>query len=544
MKIQITNVQLNNKQQNYAKGKNSDVAFKGAENFVQFLRFLDTNQSWGAVAIDVTCMDTPRTIIDFTRSPEAGLETARRDFSSTANNVLTGAYGLGAAWLFAGGLNQQFGINAHKMFVDDDTVDILSHTWDANKNAKDPLKSYLENIISDVKGFNPHSKNCDEAGWIGIDAKTQKQVIKKLADEIKNGPEKISKESHNYLKSLIADSVGAENKYIIRKTIGDKTKESVSTLDDFIGNVHKMSKAFVNENVGKSFNSGNIHDNVFIKGLKKLNRRTSIIGIGIAALIGCSQQPFNMYLTKRKTGKSGFVGVEGREPDKSDKFKLLKAGVAAGWIVGFMKTIGKSSELLNKMQFKGFSPTLPQFKLIYGATIASRLISARDKNELREAAIKDSLGYASWLILGGFVSKLTAAGFEKMDKFKNADEKFIKYNEVEHGKGWFNWLTKSEIMSRDEVLRTELKKVGISTIKNGKAMSFKEMMKAAPKIATTKVKYLNMIQFAGYLYSGLALGIGIPKLNIAITKSIEAERKAKIRRAERRQQSREIKNAK
>lgn len=541
MKIQTTNVQLNNRQQNNAKGKNSDVAFKGAENFVQFLRFLDTNQSWGAVAIDVTCMDTPRTIIDFTRSPEAGLETARRDFSSTANNVLTGAYGLGAAWLFAGGLNKQFGINAHKMFVDDDTVDILSHTWDANKNSKNPLKSYLKSIISDVKGFNPHSKNCNQAGWIGIDTKTQKQVIKKLADEITNGPEKISKESHTYLKALIADSVGAENKFIIKKDIGGKTKESITTLDDFIGNIHKMSKAFVNDNVGKTFRTGNIHDNVFVKGLKKLNKRTSIIGIGIAALIGCSQQPFNMYLTKRKTGKSGFVGVEGREPDKSNKFKLLKAGVAAGWIVGFMKTIGKSSELLNKMQFKGFSPTLPQFKLIYGATIASRLISARDKNELREAAIKDSLGYASWLILGGFVSKLTAAGFEKMDKFKNADEKFIKYNEVEHGKGWFNWLTKSEIISRDEVLRTEMKKVGTSTIKNGKAMSFKEMMKVAPKMAKTKVKYLNMIQFAGYLYSGLALGIGIPKLNIAITKSIELERKAKERRMHKRQQANELK---
>lgn len=504
---------------------NSNVTFKGAENFVQFLRFLDTNQSWGAVAIDVTCMDVPRTVIDFSRSPEAGLETARRDFSSTTNNVLTGAYGLGAAWLLSGAFNNKFGINAHKMFVDDGTIDILSHTWDAHKNAKDPLNSYLNNVLDDVKSFNPHSKGCDDKGWVGIDAKTKKQFVEKLADEIKTGPEKMSKESQAYLKSLIFDSVGVENKFMIKRNIDNVSKESVSSLDDFIGNVHKMSKAFVNDKVGKTFHSGNIADNIFVRGLKKLNRNTSIIGLGISVGIGCCQQPLNMYLTKKKTGKSGFVGVEGREQDKSKGFKLLKLGAATASTMAFMKTIGKPSEILSKVQFKGFSPTIPQFKVIYGMTIASRLLSARDKNELRESAIKDSLGYASWLILGGFVAKLTAAGFENMSKLKDTGEKLIKYNQLEHGKGWFSWLTKSEVMSRDEVLHTELKKAGISTIKNGKAMTFKEMMQAAPKLARTKIKYLNMVQFAGYLYSGIALGIGIPKLNIAITKSIEAKRK-------------------
>ena len=54
-----------------------------------------------------------------------------------------------------------------------------------------------------------------------------------------------------------------------------------------------------------------------------------------------------------------------------------------------------------------------QFKFIYGMTIMSRIFAARDKNETRESVIKDTLGFANWLILGGFVSKLAAKAFDK-----------------------------------------------------------------------------------------------------------------------------------
>ena len=47
----------------------------------------------------------------------------------------------------------------------------------------------------------------------------------------------------------------------------------------------------------------------------------------------------------------------------------------------------------------------------------------------------------------------------------------------------------------------------------------------APK-ALKSAKWLNLVQVAGYLYSGLALGIAVPKLNIAITNAIN-NKKAK-----------------
>ena len=48
------------------------------------------------------------------------------------------------------------------------------------------------------------------------------------------------------------------------------------------------------------------------------------------------------------------------------------------------------------------------------------------------------------------------------------------------------------------------------------------------KAVSRRLKILNLAQVAGYLYSGLVLGIGIPKLNIYMTNKSEAKRKARL----------------
>ncbi len=524
MKVQQTpNLQLNSKQQN--------PNFKGGEVLTQFLNFLETNQTIGATVVDAACMGIPRTTVDFTRGPDAGVETMRREFSSTGNHLLIGLYGGIAAFALSRVLNNEFGIKANKIFTSDENLDVLSQirdkSGDISKSDKN-LNNYLEEIFKNTKAFNPDAVKESQKelanGWINIDSKTQKDVVKKFAQELKGSSNALNEDSRAYLKSLIASSTGSEKNFKIEH---GKVSSSGS-LKDLIDNIYKVSKAFVSPKVSATFNNGTLKDNSFIKGMKTLNKRTAMAGMAIAMVIGACVQPFNIYLTKRKTGKSGFVGVEGQEPDNSSSFKLLKYGIAALGGFAILKTIGKikPSEIINKVQFKGYLPTINQFKLVYGATLVSRVFAARDKNELRETSIKDTLGFASWLILGGFVSKLAAFGFQSMDKFKN--DKFIRYNEKENGKGGFNKLIKSSIVSREEVLHSALKKAGISTIKNGKAMTFKEMLQAAAKHAPearTKVKYLGLIQFAGYLYSGLALGIGIPKLNIAITKHFQKKTK-------------------
>ena len=129
----------------------------------------------------------------------------------------------------------------------------------------------------------------------------------------------------------------------------------------------------------------------------------------------------------------------------------------------------------------------------------SRFLAARDKDELREATVKDTLGYLSWLVFGNFVARGTLKALDK------------------------NLIGKT----RDEVLYGALKKAGISTVKDGKALPFKELLKLLPKTdkaARKSLRYLNIAQLAGYAFSGIVLGVGIPKLNIYMTKKSEQKR--------------------
>lgn len=545
MKLQQTPTLNLNRNQTPTPVNKNQVAFKGAETLLlQTLRFLDTNQAWGAIAVDIGCMGIPRTTVDFTRGPDAGLETARREFSSTGNHALIGVYGTIAALALARGLNKAYNIKANKMFIGSDTVDIFAQHF---KESGHDLKKFANNVISSVQGFNPHDSKASKDGWVRIEKKEADIAAQKLLDILAKEPDKLSDKSAEYLKTIIGASVGAEGKIRITKTINGNKVVSDSTTEAFIDNIYQMARAFKNDTIAQSLKNGTIADNSFLKDLKGMNKKVSLAAMAAAVGVGLCVQPVNAYLTKLKTGKDGFVGVEGREPDKSGKFMMMKAAAAGLFGAGAISTIGglKSFEkFVSKIQFKGYNPTIPQFKLIYGMTIMSRFMAARDKNELREASIKDTLGFVNWLILGGFVSKLTALALENAPMFKNAGEKFIRYNKLENGDSKFKWLTESNIVTRDEVLLGAFKKLNITKEligSEGKALGFKEMFEKmatlsksnnkevaeVAKMAMKKVRFLGVVQFAGYLYSGLALGVGIPKLNIAITKHFESKRKAK-----------------
>lgn len=501
-------------------------SFKGlGSRITTALKFLDTKKALGAMFVDLAFMVIPRTIIDFSRGMDAGIETGRRESTSTTNHALLGTYGLAAGGMAAYAFNKKYNIKAHKLFTSDENLDILGkamHEQIHVKKSTNPISDYIDDIVAKIKGFNPKNKTAE--AWKFLDIDTQKEIAKKLKAELKN--EKLNKETMEYLNALITKSIGAES---ILKIDGAKDSLALNILMD---SIHKVSRTFENNNVQNAFKEvSKFSENAFIKGLKRLNTKTAIIGLGFASIIGMMVQPLNMYLTKRKTGKEGFVGVDGREPDKSTNFKIMKNVAGLGFMGMALSMIGKITspkEILNKVQFRGTVPTISQFKLIYGATIMTRLFSARDKNELRESLIKDSLGILNWLILGNFVAKLTAAGFEKFNK--DVDSKLINYSESEseNGKGFFKWLIKSTLKTRDEILQTALKKTNIDTIKDGKALPFKELLKLAAEhapSASKKIKYLNIAQLMGYLYSGLALGIGIPKLNIFITNRVEGKKK-------------------
>lgn len=82
----------------------------------------------------------------------------------------------------------------------------------------------------------------------------------------------------------------------------------------------------------------------------------------------------------------------------------------------------------------------------------SRFLSARNDNELTESTIKDTLGFANWLILGNFVQKLVA---------QSLDKSLIKKD----GNGVMKWITNSVLKSRDEILHSSLGQKHSKTVK-------------------------------------------------------------------------------
>lgn len=509
MQVSKLNIQNNYPQQNRNSKENNNQQ-KFGDAFSLALRFLDTNQAWGATAVDVGSMVIPRTAVDFQRGVDAGLETATRESSSSANHAMVGVYGALAGVLLASTLNNKFGIKFNNIFAGDKILDNLGKSWhdEVQSGNKEPLRKHLEKVVASIEGFNP-SRAKD--GWVGISEDTQKLIVDRLENDIKKlDKNKISSETEKYIHTLITSSTGAESKMRLKGLGG---KEAVTGLDlkTILENTYSVTKAFTSEKVGKVFReTKDFAANDFIKSMKGFNMRRSLLGVGIAGAIGMSIQPINRYITKRRTGEDKFVG--GGEKDNSFGFKVRKAIAAAAFGTGAFACISTNpKEILPRIQFRGMVPSLNQFKAIYGLTIMSRFMSARNDNELTESAIKDVIGFANWLILGNIVTKGVANGLDK---------DLINIKESDKGQGFFKWLKNSSVKTRDEVLLASLKKEGIDVVKDGKSLTYSEMLKKIPAsdaITKAKLRKLNIAQVAGYLYSGLVLGVGLPKLNAYLT---------------------------
>ena len=539
MKVQQIPQQIIQQNNNNNNKRNNQPQFKGGleTGATLLLRFLDTNQAIGANSVDLCSMVIPRTAYDFKkRGADAGIETARRESMGTINHSLVGIYGTLGGMLVAAALNRQYksaNLRADKLFADNATTDILANYRLNSLRAELPQKidnvtKYLDDVLDNVRIYNPSNKEAVD-GWVKIPQKEKELVVEKLHELLKNGKQdRIDKESLNYIKNLLISATGGEKEVKLQfLKDGQNPKTTTNTLQTFIENLHNVSKVFIKKDIEEVFkNSANIDTNEFIKSLKSMNRKRSIIGLGIATAIGMSTQPINKYLTYKKTGQTGFVGVEGREEDHSTQFKIIKGIAAALCAAGALATITtKPSEFMSKIQFKGKLPTMNQLKLVYGLTISSRLLAARDKDELRESMVKDSLGFLNLLVLGALVSKGSAKLLDKSKSLINLNKN--------SGKGFISWLKNSSLKTRDEVLLSELKAHGKEVIKNGKALSFKELMKLsetlpaeAQKALKGKLRVLNLSQAIGYIYSGLVLGLGVPALNAHMTAKSDAKYKA------------------
>lgn len=507
-RITTSNININKAE------NNKNRSFKGADTAVLGgLRALNNSPAIGACAVDLCSMVIPRTAIEAkNRGPQSGIETAFREGASCIIHACVGLIGLGAATLLSGKFNQQYGIKAQNIFASGDTINNMSALWQKGEGQS---KQFFDNFLQNIKGLNgdiwkgvsQDSRGEIVENLVSLADKTKQAAASKGADKLKFIQE--AKDLKSLVVSKLVKDTGASASFKLNASQG--TKEISSSLSELVDNAVVISNAL----------DGKAKESVpsFVKALTKNKTASTLLGLGICAALCMSVQPLNRYLTKKRTGQDGFVGVDSKQGDNSKGFKAAKTAAGLAFPAFAISTIGDPKKLVSNVQFNSKVPTINQFKLLYGLTIGSRFLAARDSNELREAVIKDSLGFTNWLILGGMVSKLTARALGGKELINNpvakeGGKKGVKYAA--------QWLTKSSVKSFDEVLLPNAKEI----VKDGKLMKFSELFKNADAATKSKVLKIAGSQVAGYLYSGLVLGVGIAKLNIFITKQVNAKRKA------------------
>ena len=531
------NQQFNTSYKKSSLNKNKNVsntpAFKGFWN--KSYKFLADEPVWGATIIDITAMVAPRTWTDGkNRGFNAGFETGFRESESSANDAAVGLYGVAAGSMIAGAINKKYGVKVNKIFASTDASHVYTAKWDKNAGNMD---NYIKDVVDNIEAFNPNSSRADSKGFVRIPEEHKQGIIEDLKTIANAAPDKMNKvwkETKDNLAGKILDAFGVEdNLKLVHKEAGVE-KATSSNAKILMENFYHMTKAFKSNKVASKTGE-------FLKDYHKFGNLRTAIGIFIAGIFAVGAQPLNVYLSKKRTGTDGFVGVEGRKKDNSLGFKALKTVSSLGMIGIMLATLGALPKnpkkfkdipklFLEKNQYKGKNPTINQFKTVFGLAITSRLFTSRDKDEHREVVTKDVLGFFNWLILGNVFNKLI------IHKFQNKDAKMLKREPLPKNANWWqktvNFLD-SSIATHSEVAIKGLKKeTGIKSIikPDGKAMTFNEIFKALPKKgqARKNLRLLNFAQLGGYIYSAVVLGFGIPHLNIYMTNLSDKRKKAKL----------------
>lgn len=513
--MRIQQQQLNTRNyNNEQKSKNNKQNFKGILDgaLTTTLMTLDTNPMANAVGIDLFAMVAPRTYVDTKeRNKYAGAETFFREFTGTLIVCLSASYlAKGIAKLANKIINPKTPINPKSWFSKDSLMYLDTASKEIN-STKDFVANVFENVSGrDNKKINKFNEinwqniewidenkwnkiNWDNKKYTGIhhNLKSKESIIN-LTSELINDKTISKKDRKNLLQiteSRVINALGVNN-------ISTRYKEK--TLSTTIGNLLRDTVDFGHD----ILTNKNINKTSAINKLLKINKIKAIGGLTIASTLGLTNQYINRKITEKRTGKKGFVGdnnfaqqvsdnstpkTSTEQPKKDKKFIAEKLIASLGMIAmaGAVMKVKSPKDFVKKLEFTGPVTSGNAIKTVYASTLVGRFLASDNKDELRESATRDYLGFLNWLVLGGFASKGVA---NLLDRKKES-----LFNVSKEGKGIKHWLNDISLKSHKEIAS------------KGTEFAKKNMWK------------LNLAHISGLAYSTLALGVFLPKLNIFIT---------------------------
>ena len=514
------------------QNRDKNTTFKGPLLSSVFMA-INRHEIIGVSAVDLGSMVIPRTAIDFTRNKDAGMETMFRESSSTVTNASIGLSGVAAAGLLALGLKKKnYDVDFKAINANSDTIDAMANLFktvvneNPSKSGDELSKIFLNRVFEDVQGLGGNNAVSGQKLWyklqnvyrvMGDGTNTinpKESIVNLLLSEQKNKSFKLSGDALEQLKAYM--NIDLPSLQELKVNLGGK--EVMTKGEHFLADVYALTKAFSRENVLKTFK--NVSDGVsaeFVKDLKNLSIRKTVLGLAGICAIGSSWQAINRHMTAKRTGKTGFVGdpnyEKGEQKEKKPDHAFMPLKTLTSAIMGFyiFKTINakNAKDFISKIQFKGALPTMEQIKLVYGSVIVGRLLAARDKNELRESAFRDFMGFTNFLVIGSLLTKWFV---------NHKDKSLINYDEATHGKGLWNWIKNSSIKTHEDVLNSHFK---ADILKDKGVRSIHELHKLnwIPKDSkiAEKLSILNKAKLLGIGYACVVLGIIIPLINKHMT---------------------------
>lgn len=424
----------------------------------------------------------------------AGMEAFRRESSGLVVNCLIPSFiVMGASSLLQKPI---MGKNAGltKVWANDESLKVVSkYLVDAEGKGSVKLENALKAFMHDLSGVDGNvtrsfmTSNGTDVLW-GI-----KHVAK--STRLKH-PSKLLKKGYN----TIAKASNMTEHLKLKGRDGYLSKDLKAYLQDFV-DVHKT---FEKEGIKTAEQASN-----FVSKATKLVNAKSIAGLGVIIPLAISMQPINRWITRKTSGKKGapiYNDFKDRKEEQELTPKQKRELLAQKFIsIGSMVGVAGLSMFMDRpvwkniLQFKGLFPTMDQARIISTATFASRMAASEDKNELREATVRDIATFSSFYFLGDYVAKGIATLMEKFNK----DVKLIntlkpRKEDANALQKFWHWAKHTTIKSSDE-------------------------------LATVKDKRLRTwCQIGNIAFSLLSLGVFIPLYNRSKTNKKHAEELAKL----------------
>ena len=505
---------------NYSAKNGNNPSFNGglADGAIWLVQQCEKQPMVNVSVLDLSTAIIPRTIVETKESNGyAGFEAFRRESSGLIVNCIIPSFVvMGVASLLQRPIMGSFKkANLINTWANEDAINKIQKYYNeaSGANRQEKIYNTFRDQLGNLVGVDGKETK-DFADILKIPRDTNGKFIGKIGNEkihnaitelvnLTQSDDYSSKTFKKAYKDIVEETLIAEN----IKFKGDKGYFS-NNLESLCEDTVKILRGVVKENITEADKLTK-----YFNGAKKLVNWKSIGGLGIIIPLALSMQSINRWITYKMSGRKGAPiykdfgkDSEHRELSPKEKSELLaQKFISIGSMIGVcgLSMFMDRPVWKNIFQFKGIFPTMDQARIISTATFASRMGVSEDKNELREATVRDIATFSSFYFLGDYVAKGIATFLEHKNKDKGVHLinrlKDAPAKDANMFKKFWHWAKHTSLKSSDE-------------------------------LKTIKDKRLRTIcQIGNIIFSLLALGVFIPIYTRSKTNKKHAEELEKLK---------------